>query len=57
MTETQFNTPIFNDPQPCENLECTDGYVKNDFWDYDHNIFLTEKKKCPYCDEYGNKIK
>jgi len=57
MTETQFNTPIFNDPEPCDNTECTDGYLKNNVWDYDRNVFITEKVKCPFCDDYGHKIK
>lgn len=30
MSETYYNTPIFNDPKPCENVGCTDGYLKND---------------------------
>lgn len=57
MTETQFNTPTFNDPKPCENVECTDGYLFNNIWDYDHNVFTTVKEKCPFCDDYGHKIK
>lgn len=55
MDETQFNTPTFNDQKPCENVDCIDGYILNNIWDYDHNVFITEKVKCPFCDDYGHK--
>jgi hypothetical protein len=55
MSETYYNTPTFNDPKPCENVGCTDGYLKNDVWDYDHNVIITVKEKCPFCDDYGHK--
>ncbi len=57
MSDTDYNTRIFNDPEPCENIDCTDGYINKNVWDYDHNIFITEKKKCKYCDDNGHKIK
>ncbi len=56
MTETNYNTPIFNDPAHCDNEDCIDGFIKEDFWDYDHNVFLAKKVKCKYCDDLGHKI-
>jgi hypothetical protein len=57
MTETQFNTPTFNDPEPCENEECKDGFIYSNYWDYDTNESFPQKEKCPFCDDYGHKIK
>lgn len=55
MSETYYNTPIFNDPKPCENVECIDGYILNNIWDYDSECYIPEKQKCPFCDDYGHK--
>jgi hypothetical protein len=57
MTETQFNTPTFNDPEPCENEDCKDGFIYSNYWDYDTNESFPQKEKCPFCDDYGHKIK
>ncbi len=53
-TETQFNTPIFNDPKPCQNKGCENGFIIIWHKDEDTGEEYPEKEKCPFCDEYGN---
>lgn len=55
MTEKYYNTQVIKDPEPCENIECTEGFTNNDYCDYDHNVIITVKEKCPFCDDYGHK--
>lgn len=50
-TETQFNTPIFNDPKPCQNPECEDGFILIWYTDEDTGEEYPEKEKCPYCED------
>jgi len=51
MTETQRNTPTFNDPKPCQNSECEDGFILIWFTDEDTGEEYPEKEKCPYCED------
>lgn len=54
MTETEYNTPIFNDPKPCSNPDCIDGFIYTEYWDYDCECYLPEHEKCEHCDDNGH---
>lgn len=52
--ETYHNTPVFNDPKPCQAEGCEEGFIYTPVFIEETGETELEKEKCPWCDDYGH---